>query len=367
LSAILQQKQQVMQQNAAQAAEIRAYFDGILYNLKTARTSLLKADAFRSFAFVLIASGSIWLYSTKKLSGKYLLWGLGVLVLIDLWTIDKRYLGNDDFQSKRKAKQTFALTPADKAINKVKNEGERVFTIYRDPFTEVNTSYHHQSIGGYHGAKLRRYQDVIEWYLQNNWQTLIRAIQQQGNINVVQNELAEMPVLNMLNGKYIVFNPNAQPIINNYAFGDAWFVKETYPVESPDGSIEALRYVPLTKSAIVNISEFNELENYKVDSIDGTIKLTDYKPNHLEYSYSSKQEQLAVFSQIYYPKGWKAYVDGEQVKIYRTNYILRALMLPPGQHKVEFRFEPTSFKAGQMVSLIGSLLMSSVLGSFYLN
>ncbi|TLX70931.1 hypothetical protein E9993_21350 [Labilibacter sediminis] len=358
LSAILQQKQQALQQNAAQAGQISAYFDNIVINLKTARASLLKADAFRSFAFILIASASIWFYATNKLAGKYLLWGLGLLILVDLWTVDKRYLNNDHFQSSRKAKQEFAESTSDKAINTLKTDGDRVFSIYRDPFKEVHTSYHHQSIGGFHGAKLRRYQDVIERYLNNDWQTLIATLQQKGVSELgIQSKLSQMPILNMLNAKFVVYNPNANPIVNQNTLGDAWFVNSIYPVDKPDGAIEAIGRVPLQEKAVINVSEFKQLENYKVDSINGSIKLKEYKPNHLTYSYSTSQDQLAVFSQIYYPNGWNAYVDGEKVELARANYILRALLLPVGKHEVEFKFEPSSYKTSQTLALISSLII----------
>ncbi|MCW3806110.1 YfhO family protein [Plebeiibacterium marinum] len=357
LSAILQQKQQYIQQNAAQAAQVGAYFDGLLHNLKVARIVLLKADAFRSFAFILIASASIWFFVTNKVPKKYLLWGLGLLVIVDLWSVDKRYLNNDHFQSKRKVNQSFELTPSDIAINSKKAEGDRVFTVYKNPFNEVNTSYHHHSIGGFHGAKLRRYQDVIEHYLEKDWQTIIGMLQKQGDSSSVQQKLGEMPVLNMLNGKFIVYNPNAEPIINNNTLGSVWFVEETHPVGSADAAIDAIGYVDLKNKAVVNTEEFPELNNYKVDSVAGNIELVSYAPNKLEYKYQTNQDQVAVFSQIYYPKGWKAYLDGKQIDICRANYILRAVKLPSGSHDLVFKFEPGSYKAGQMLALISSLIV----------
>ncbi len=361
LQAILQQKQQAMQQNAAQASQVANYFDAILYNLKIARASLLKADAFRSFAFILIASGSVWFFVTNKLSGKYMIWGLGVLILIDLWSIDKRYLNNDNFISQRKQSQEFDATPADIAINGEKGLGDRVFAIYRNPFNEVHTSYYHQSIGGYHGAKLRRYQDVISRYLEKDWQNLMGLLQHQTDIETIEGEMSYMPALNMLNGKFVVYNPNANPIVNPNVLGDAWFVNKVYAVETPDEAIEAIGDVPLDKQAIINVSEFESLETYKVDSVSGSINLKAYEPNHLTYAYEAPQDQLAVFSQVYYPKGWNAYVDGEKVEVYRANYILRAAMLPAGKHTVEFKFEPKSYKAGQIVAAISSLLILLVL------
>ncbi len=362
LSSILQQKQQAIQQNAAQASQVSAYFDGIVHNLKVARVSLFKADAFRSFAFILIASASVWFYATNKLTGKYLVWGLGLLILVDHWGVDKRYLNDEDFESKRNIGREFVLNNSDKAINEVKKDGDRVFTVYRDPFKEVTTSYHHESIGGYHGAKLRRYQDLIENYLGQDWQALVGVLQAQGGEQEIQDKLANMNVLNMLNARFVVYSPKAAPIINYSAMGDAWFVKDIYPVDAPDGAIDALSYVPLREKAVINISEFKNLEGYKLDSVSGNLNLKSYKPNQLVYDYTIAQDQLAVFSQIYYPKGWNAYVDGEKVDIYRANYVLRAVLLPKGKHTLEFKFEPASFKAGQIISLISSLLILLLIG-----
>ncbi len=357
LSAILQQKQQVLQQNAGQAAQISSYFDDIIINLKAARASLLTADAFRSFVFILIGSASLWFYATKKLAGKYVIWGLGLLILIDLWSVDKRYLNNDDFQSARKQKQEFAPTVADRAIDNVEQDGDRVFTIYKNPFNEVNTSYHHHSIGGFHGAKLRRYQDVIEHYLEKDLQILTRTLQQSGSDSALQVALSNMPALNMLNGRFINYNPNANPIINKNVFGEAWFVKEVYSVESPDAAIDAIGYTNLRDKAIVNVSEFENLDKYKVDSVSGNIELSSYKPNELVYNYAIGQDQLAVFSEIYYAKGWNAYLDEKPIEINRANYILRAVMLPAGNHQLVFKFEPKSYANSQMLALISSLII----------
>ncbi len=347
------QKNQLLHTYANQGAQIEELFN----NLVIARESLLKADALRSFIFIAIGSASLWFYATGKLTGKYLLWGLGFLIIIDAWSVDKRYLNNSDFVPARKAKSPFTETPADKAIFASETTGDRVFTIYQNPFNEVNTSYFHQSIGGFHGAKLRRYQDIIDRYLMNDWQSMIKQLQSKSSDQQIQDALKSMPALNMLNGRFVVYNPNVNPIINTNTYGNAWFVKEVYPVENPDGAIDAIGYTNLQKKAIVNIKEFASLANYHVDSIEGSIKLTDYKPDRLTYSYESPNEQLAVFSQIYYPKGWNAYIDGKPTDIYRANYILRALKLPGGKHKVEFKFQPKSYKIGKTIATISSILI----------
>ncbi|TAJ11702.1 hypothetical protein DMA11_15740 [Marinilabiliaceae bacterium JC017] len=332
--------------------------------LVSARISLLKADALRSFLFIALASGSIWFYATKKLAGKYLLGGLILLILIDLWGVDKRYLNNDNFVGKSKANKEFAMSKADKFIKKDRDKYYRVFSIYRNPFTEVATSYHHKSIGGYHGAKLRRYQDVIDRYLQPNWQTLMGALQQGAAAGQLEEVMEGMPVLNMLNTKYVIYNPNANAIFNPAYMGNAWFVKQIREVVNADEEIAAIGKTDLHRVAVVDKQFAIGIDNYQVDSITGRIELTQYMPDKLMYSTNNTQDQLAVFSDVYYAKGWNAYIDGVSVDHIHVNYILRGLMVPAGEHVVEFRFEPKSFTYGQIIAIISSILLVILLAVF---
>lgn len=327
-------------------------------NLVNARKTLLTADAWRSFFFIVMAAGSVWAYVKGRLSSRYLTWGLAILILIDLWGVDKRYLNNDSFISKYKAKQAFKKSQADIMIEQDKDLYFRVFSIYLNPFTEVNTSYFHKSIGGYHGAKLRRYQDVIDRYLSPDWQKLINTLKQPGAIpGDAEAMLDHMPVLNMLNTKYVIYNPNAQPIFNPNYMGNAWFVKEVKIVPGPDEAITEIGKVDLHNIAVVEKEFADEVKGYKIDSINGKIMLNTYAPDQLVYSSESSQEQLAVFSDIYYPKGWDAYIDGKPAQHIRVNYILRALKIPAGKHTIVFKFEPKSYKYGKTIATISSLLI----------
>ncbi len=327
-----------------------------------ARIALLKSDALRSFLFILIASGSIWFYSSNKISARYMTIGLTILILIDLWGVDKRYLNSEHFISVSKARQEFAEREADKIIHSDKSKDFRVLSLYRNPFNEVNTSFHHQSIGGYHGAKLRRYQDVIDVYLQNEWSTLTQSLQSSSGVEDVWMKLENMPALNMLNTRYLIYNPDKAPISNPHAFGGAWFVDGIVVAGDADDALNMLGEKDLRRVAVVEKDFAAKVGAIANDSIAGSVELLSYAPDHLEYKSVSQTTGVAVFSQIYYPAGWKAYIDGERVEIIRADYILRALVVPAGTHTIEFKFEPDSFRYGQMVSVAGSLLVVALIG-----
>ncbi len=353
--AALGQQKQAMPQQAA-------VIDEVIANMQVARASLLKSDALRSFFFILLGSGSLWLYATNRLSKKYLLPGLALLVLVDLWGVDKRYLSSDEFVPPRKMAQQFTKSAADEFILGDKDPYFRVFSIYRNPFTEVNTSYFHKSIGGYHGAKLKIYQDVIDRYLQGNWQTLLNFFREGGQPMQADSLLAQMPVLNMLNTKYIIANPNQPPVKNPYALGNAWFVKNIRVAASPEEEIAALGEINPASTAVIREDWAGKWAGYKREESVGEIELTAYAPDNLMFKSQTPVEQPAVFSDIYYPKGWRAYIDGNQVEIKRVNYILRGLMVPAGNHTIEFRFEPKSFYTARVLAIIGGIIILVLAG-----
>ncbi|MBS2209864.1 YfhO family protein [Carboxylicivirga mesophila] len=326
-------------------------------NLIAARQVLMTSDAWRSFVFILLGSGSIWFFAQGKLQKRYLMWGLALIVFIDLWGVSKRYLNNDNFVTKTKARQELAQSKADQAILKDSDAYYRVFPIYRDPFKDGFTPYWHKSVGGFHGAKLRRYQDVADYYLMNDWQELMRVLQMAQTPGELEVAMENMPVLNMMNTKYIIYNPGAAPIFNPNYMGNAWFVKDVQEVANPDEEIAALGTTDLHSTAVVEKRFINKVQNYAVDSVMGRIQLTHYAPDYLIFESNAPQEQLAVFSDIYYDKGWKAYIDGEEAEMIRTNYILRGLMIPAGEHDIEFRFKPQSFAVGQTVAIISSIII----------
>ena len=332
-------------------------YAAIEQGLINARIVLFKGDALRSFIFIMLASASLWFYSMNKLSARYMTIGLIILILVDLWGVDKRYLNDDHFISKSKARQEFAPTEADKIIHSDPSIDYRVMALYRNPFNEVNTSYHHKSVGGYHGAKLRRYQDLIDAYLQQNWSALNNTLRSATGTDEIWQQLAQMPVLNMLNTKYLIYNPNAAPLMNPHAMGSAWLVNGVVTAQNADEALKLIGETDLHQKAVVEATFADAIGALGNDSISGSITMAQYAPNRLVYKVTSGQTQLAVFSEIYYPAGWKAFVDGKESEILRANYLLRALVVPAGNHEIEFRFEPASFRYGQIISIMGSLLI----------
>lgn len=335
---------ELIKQNAVYATLQQALID--------VRQSITISDAVRSAMFVLLASSALWFYSTRKIGEKYALGALALLVLIDLWVVDKRYLAEEHFESKMSAKANpFTATVADKAI-KADGESGRVLSLYSSPFNDALTSYHHHSVGGYHGAKLRRYQDLIDHYLGAEWSQLRGALQQQ-DVAAIEHCLSTSTALNMLNTKYLIYNPSANPIVNRYAQGFAWLVDEVKCTANADEAIAALRTTDLRQVAVL---EDNITLADGADSTS-TIVRTSYAPDRLTYKATCTTDKVAVFSEIYYPAGWRAFVDGQEVTIYRADYVLRALPLSAGEHEIEFRFEPKSFEIGAIISRIASVIV----------
>ncbi|UOQ75725.1 YfhO family protein [Hymenobacter sp. 5516J-16] len=313
--------------------------------LRADRASLLRTDVFRSLFFVAAAAGVLWFFLQRKLSAGLAATLVGVLTLIDLWGVDKRYLNDGNFQQETIAEQ-FVPTPADQQILQDKDPNYRVLNV-QNPFNEAQTSYFHKSIGGYHGAKLRRYQDLIERQIsQNNTQ-----------------------VLNMLNTRYVIVpGQQGQPQQvqrNPGALGNAWFVSQVQKVQNPDQEISALTSLNAATTAVVDASKFPQVKT-SYPTAGASIGLTKYSPNELTYRSNAPAEGLAVFSEIYYQDGWNAYIDSKLVPHLRANYVLRALPVPAGSHTIEFKFEPTEYAIGNTVSMISSvLLIAALLGALF--
>ncbi len=349
---------QFAQSKAQDTSGIYARFE---QGIVAARAQLASADALRSAVFILLASSALWFYSVRKINDKIAIATILVLVCIDLWTVDKRYLSNENFVSKKEAKSTFSASVADKIILS-DSEPHRAMAIYTNPFNEVYTSYHHQSVGGYHGAKLRRYQDVIDSYLMNEWKSLSAAVRSQ-DYELIDETLSHAVGLNLLNTRYLIYNPDASPIVNPYALGAAWFVDDVLHADTPDDALESLAEIDIQRTAIIENADVSAT----LDST-ATIRRTTYAPDRQTYRSSSLIDQLAVFSEIYYPAGWKAFVDGEETTILQADYVLRAVQIPAGEHEIEFRFEPSSFYIGRAVAIAGSVLATIVvLGAIALN
>ncbi len=339
--------QQFTQLMAQDSSGIYAVFEQSIIDV---RASLTSSDAWRSVMLIVLASSAIWFYSVRKINERIAVATLILLIFFDLWFVDKRYLSSDNFVAQQTTQRDFPLSEADKAILADK-EPHRVMSLYTNPFNEVNTSYYHQSVGGYHGAKLRRYQDVIDRYLSSEWQTLVTAVRAR-DYAAIDAALEDSPILNALNTKYLIYNPKASPILNKYALGAAWFVDDVRFANSADEAIEMIGEEDLGSVAVVE----GENAHSQPDST-ATIKRLSYAPDRLTYKYSSAVDRFAVFSEIYYPAGWKAFVDGEETEIYKVDYILRGLQLPAGEHDVEFVFEPKSFAIGSAIATGASALI----------
>lgn len=323
----------------------------LLTTLASDRESLLRADAFRSLVLILLAAAAMWFYQKGKLKAELMLAVLGILVVVDLWGVDKRYLNDKDFE-KKKGEAAVPKTPVDEQILADPDPHYRVYNNTTDFDKDALTAYYHKSLGGYHGAKMRRYQELIEWQL------------------VKMN----MECYNMLNAKYFILqdssgNKFAQKNVN--ANGNAWFVSEIKWVANADEEIAALGNFNSKKTAIIDKRFESELAGF-TPSADSSAKisLSKYQPNALAYTSTSQSNQLAVFSEIFYEKGWNAYIDGALVPHVRVNYVLRALKIPAGTHQIEFKFEPTVIGTGEKIAYASSWILYGglflVLGlSFY--
>lgn len=350
----LQQFSQMKMQNNADASQI----DLFLHQLELVRMGIFKADALRSFFFITLAAGLLYASGLNRIKAQWLTAALTVLVLIDMVPVANRYLNDSNFTQKRKVEVPFQPTTADLEIKKDSDPSYRVLDISTSTFNDATASYFHQSLGGYHGAKLQRYQDVITAYLQPEIGELIGVMREQPTLGAINDKLSKLEVINMLNTRYIIFNPNSPPIHNFYSFGNAWFVDKILWVDTPNEEIDALGNSDLMTTAIVN-KEFTKLLQHFTPVMDtmASIELVTYDPNHLVYETSANAANLAVFSEIWYSKGWKAYVDGVEQPLIRANYLLRALEIPAGTHSIEMKFEPKVWSIGEKVSLASSLLL----------
>ncbi|RLE02439.1 MAG: hypothetical protein DRJ13_05555, partial [Bacteroidetes bacterium] len=336
------------------ATQFRQFMD----ELEAARIYIFRHDAIRSFILISLAFVLTWYFASKKLKMAWFLAGLALLVTLDLWLIDQRYLNKDNFVSKRQQESTMAMTTADELILQDSDIHYRVANLTVNPWADGTTSYHHKSIGGYHGIKMRRYQDLINIYLSQGFQNIIGVLNAQPSSVQLDSVLAEQQVLNMINTKYFILNPSSQPLRNSHAMGHGWLVNDIKLVENADEEYLALANTDLSRVAIVD-KRFEALvpENLRHEEASGTVELTEYRPNHMRYEVSLDQSSLVVFSDIYYEGGWKASIDGEPVPHLRANYILRALPVDAGTHIVEFEFIFEPFEKGEKISLAGSWLV----------
>lgn len=328
----------------------------LLNALRDDRRSVLRIDAFKAFLFVTLSAGTVWAFLRHKLKATYAL-AIGVfLVVVDLWPIDKKYMNNDNFVAKSKVEKPYTASKADQEILKDNDPDFRVLNLTVSPFQDASTSYFHKSLGGYHGAKMERYQELFDHQLFPEIRRLIGGFQNPANMDSTLNSLE---VVNMLNTRYVIYDPNSAPLQNPYALGNAWFVNDFKTIANANEEIDALKNFKAGEEAIVDERFADQLKDVKIGTgHNSKIKLDEYKPNYLKYSASvSGGTALAVFSEIYYPEGWDAFIDGQKVDYLRANYVLRALAVPEGQHTIEFRFEPSSYAIGNKISLASSLIL----------
>jgi hypothetical protein len=341
-----------------------------LYNiyageLTNARKAIFCADAIRSFLFIAVAAACLFLMTAVK-NKQTLLALVGAVAIIDLWTVDFRYLGPDDYKNKIEV-NPFKASVADQFILKDTDPDFRVLNLGANVFNDGVTPYYHKTIGGYHGAKMRRYQEFIDTLLAPTVNAARNIASREPE--KFQNFVTTSPVLNMLNTKFIIINPSQVPIVNMNTFGNAWFVNKFDVVENADQEIGALKRTNPAQTAIINKKLFPEfvqsLPKEQIYSDDkSVISLAEYKPDYLKYSVSAAQDRVAVFSEIYYPKGWTAYIDGKETPHICADYILRAVKIPQGEHTVEFRFAPSSVKIGGIIAAIASTLILLVLAAY---
>jgi len=325
------------------------------------RESALRIDAFRTFIFVFLAAGGLWAYWNNKLKGQYAIALWVVLILADMMPVNKKYFNNDNFLSKKEVAVPFQPTVADLEIKKDKDLYYRVLNL-QNPFADARTSYFHKSLGGYHGAKMKRYNELYSYAIEPEMRTLIAGFKTPETIDSVMNDL---PVINMLNTKYFIYDLSSAPLGNSHALGNAWLVKNVKLVNKADEEVTSLKNFDPKTTAIVNKSFEKELSGFTSGTGEGQIRLTEYQPNYLKYEATvNSGSQLAVFSEIYYPKGWKSFIDGKEADHFQVDFVLRAMVIPSGKHEIEFKFEPASYYLGNKVSLASSILLLLAIGGY---
>ncbi len=345
-------------QKADYSQQIEDSFSELTINLEQARIEIFKTDALRSGLLILVSALVLFAFFRFKFDKRIVIAVIGVLILGDLVTIDQRYLDAKSFTSKRDTKVPFQKNNAINSVLADKDPGKR--TLNLSGFNQdASVSYFTSSIGGYHGAKLKRYQQLIDFRIDKEI-AIIGSTLRAGNLNdsIINNMYRSLPTLNMLNTKYIIVNPNYPALANPYALGAAWFVNDVKLVANPDSEVLALNKIDPAVTAVVDKAFEAQVAGFKpVADSTATIKLVSYQANHLVYESNTAAEQLAVFSEIYYKDGWNVYVDGKPSDYVRANFVLRAMKVPAGKHKIEFKFEPTQYSQGETVALAGSILV----------
>ena len=341
----------------------------ILANISDMRAAMVSSDAWRSVIIILIGFALLFAYKLKKLRADYMIAALLVLCLVDMWQVDKRYLNDEMFVPKNERDMPQQPTATDIEINKDKSLDYRVLNFASNTFNENETSYFHKSIGGYHPAKLRRYQEMVDAYIVPEMQKAMQAIAAKGGNMQQVDGVKLFPVLNMLNTKYFIFPLQGGatiPLKNIYAQGNGWFVDKIDYVADANAEYAEVGKIDVRHEAVADKQFEAVLGQAKANDSTATVKLDKYEPNNLQYTVNSKNGGIVVFSEIYYP-GWKATVDGQSVELGRVNYILRAVNVKPGKHIVVLDFHPTSISTTETIAYISIvILLLAIAGAGYM-
>jgi hypothetical protein len=320
------------------------------------RTSMLRSDAFRSLIFIILAAAAILGFYHQKIKKEYVILIIAFLFLSDMFLVDKRYLNTDRFVKPSISKKSSPPTFADSFILKDQTY-YRVLNLSVSPFSDASTSLYHKSIGGYHGAKMKRYNELIDSVLYPEISKIGQVGQNVKSVEELVPLTKELYGLNMLNTKYIILDPNLPPLVNPESLGNAWFVETPVLVENANAEITRTKRINPATEAVIN-TKFKDLitqTKYTLSEKD-TIKFVSYKPDELIYKYSAEGEKLVVFSEIYYPAGWKAFIDGAEKNYFCADYVLRGMIVPAGTHEIRFTFRPESYYTGNQISFASSVI-----------
>lgn len=339
---------------SVQDAQFSGDYSFLKQTLPEDRKALLRADAWRSFIFIALATGVIFIYLKKYIKSGLAVALLGVLILFDVAPVSHRYLNDKNYDTKS-VKQLLKPTLADEIILKDKSQF-RILDATVDMFNDAAPSYFHKNIGGYHAAKLRRYQELINMQLQGEIGTMFSTLSSQPSEEQLMTTFNSLGVLNMLNLKYVIYNKQASPLVNPYHNGNAWLVEKINTAADANEEMKMLGEIDTKNELVIDKLLRNQLPENVVADSTATISLKSYAPNHLVYEFSGKHDQVAVFSEIFYPKGWIARIDGKEVPYTRVNYLLRAMPLKAGNYQIDFRFEPSSYTTGNLIALISSII-----------
>ena len=339
----------------------------LLDALQVDRSKMLSTSAIRSLLFVFLGAVLIFLFSKNLLKNNVAIVFICAFILIDMIPIDKKYLGNEQFITNRQVNQMIEPTPADQWILNVDKSYYRVLDLSKNVFNSAIPAYFHKNIGGYHAAKLRRYQELINMQLGREIGQLTEVLSNPTTSLEIAQTLDSLQVLNMLNMKYVIVNPNAQPIVNVANNGNAWFVDSIIKVNNANDEMTTLSNINTKTQAVIDISQFDDLKNFEPQLRDtaATIQLTDYRPNRLTYQVNTASEQYAVFSEIYYAQGWNATIEGKPTHYQRVNYLLRGIQLPAGNYQLQFSFHPTSYYTGNVIALICSIMLILCIAGYF--